>query len=399
MARSHQGPNLADTTFDERARGSNSGMGARRAPTRLLACCLALLGGCATDQRAGPAPGLSPTDARALVARLLPSGTPDREGWATDIHAAFASMDIAPTAQNICAVVAITEQESSFRADPPVAGLPAIARKEIDTQAERAGMPLLLVHTALELSSPDGRSYGKRIDAAKTEQELSVIFEDFIGMVPLGKTFLSGRNPVRTGGPMQVSIAYAEAHAAARPYPYPVAGTIRHEVFTRRGGMYFGIAHLLDYAASYDQPLYRYADFNAGHYASRNAAFQNAVSLASGIPLDLDGDLVRLDHDADVPGSTEVATRVLAKRLDLGAAAIRRDLERGATAEFERSTLYERVFALADRLEGRPLPRAMVPRIVLKSPKITRKLTTEWFAARVDERARRCLARHTPARG
>lgn len=169
-----------------------------------------------------------------------------------------------------------------------------------------------------------------------------------------------------------------------------MAGTIRHEVFTRRGGMYFGIAHLLDYAASYDQPLYRYADFNAGHYASRNAAFQNAVSLASGIPL---------DRDADVPGSTELATRVLVKRLDLGAAAIRRDLERGATAEFERSTLYERVFALADRLEGRPLPRAMVPRNVLKSPKITRKLTTEWFAARVDERARRCLARHTPARG
>jgi hypothetical protein len=35
----------------------------------------------------------------------------------------------------------------------------------------------------------------------------------------------------------------------------------------------------------------------------------------------------------------------------------------------------------------------VLPRIALASPKITRKLTTEWFARRVDERHQRCLAR------
>jgi hypothetical protein len=35
----------------------------------------------------------------------------------------------------------------------------------------------------------------------------------------------------------------------------------------------------------------------------------------------------------------------------------------------------------------------MLPRIKLQSPKITRPLTTEWFARRVDERHQRCLAR------
>jgi hypothetical protein len=51
------------------------------------------------------------------------------------------------------------------------------------------------------------------------------------------------------------------------------------------------------------------------------------------------------------------------------------------------------VFELADRNAGRALPHAVVPRIALKGPKITRPLTTEWFADRVDARHRRCVER------
>lgn len=362
----------------------------------MFACIV--LAGCASDPRIDRSVGPSPAERRAAIQQLLPSGLADRTGWATDIDVAFATLDIAPTPENVCAVVAVTEQESTFRADPPVPGLAAIAWREIDRQAERVGVPSLVVRAALHVSSPDGRSYSARIDAVRTERELSAIFEDLIGTVPLGRTFLAGRNPVRTGGPMQVSVGYAESHAAAKTYPYPVSGNIRHEVFTRRGGLYFGIAHLLDYEAPYDRPLYRFADFNAGHFASRNAAFQNAVGIATGIELELDGDLVRHDDDATRgPGSTERAVGTLAKRFDWSTSAIRRDLERGETRQFERTEVYRGVFALADRFNGRPLPRAVLPQIVLQSPKFTRKLTTEWFARRVDERLGRCLSRTTVA--
>ncbi len=358
----------------------------------------ATIAGCATTPEPPPAPvyaPASPAEARALIARVLPAAVTNRAGWATDIYAAMAAMDIPASADNICSVVAITDQESNFRVDPAIPGLAGIAWKEIDRQRERAGVPKLVLLAALMLPSPSGKSYSERIDSVKTEQQLSAIFEDFIGMVPLGKTFFADRNPVRTGGPMQVSVAFAETHAAAKPYPYPVAGSLRHEVFTRRGGMYFGIAHLLDYPASYASPIYRYADFNAGHYASRNAAFQSALSQASGIPLALDGDLLRFEQGqpAKEPGNTELATRVLAKRLDMSSSEIRRDLELGRRYEFEKTKLYVRVYALAEKRSGTALPRAVLPRIQLQSPKITRQLTTDWFANRVDERYKRCMGR------
>jgi len=363
----------------------------------LLAGIIAVLAGCAAPSpwRAPDSPALSAADARALVARLLPPNLSQRTGWAIDIYAAMSALDIAPTAENICAVVAVTEQESGFRVDPSVANLPALAWKEIERQRERAGIPKLVLHAALALPSTDGKSYSDRLDAARTELELSNVFEDFIGRVPLANSFLEDRNPVRTGGPMQVGVAFAKAHVNAKPYPYPMSGSLRHEVFTRRGGMYFGIAHLLDYPAAYDGYLYRFADYNAGRYASRNAAFQKAVTEVSGIPLDLDGDLVRFGEGqaGKDAGGTELAARVLSRSLDMSNAQIRRDLELGKSREFERSRLYTRVFALADKARGKPVPRAVMPQIRLQSSKFTRKLTTEWFASRVADRHRTCLAR------
>jgi len=355
-----------------------------RAPLQVLPAFAAmLLAGCISPPPREPP--VDPDVARAEMRARIPPAVANREGWALDMFAAFEALEVRPTARNICAVVAVIQQESGFQVDPAVPGLPAMARREIDERAARYHIPGALVTLALNTRSPDGRSYAERLREAKTEGALSEMFQDFIGAVPLGRQLFADLNPVRTGGPMQVSIAFAEAQVKTTNYPYPFTD-VRREVFTRRGGLYFGIAHLLDYPVSYDSMLYRFADFNAGHYASRNAAFQQAVSVLGKTRLAIDGDLLR--EGSNEPSQTELAVRKLG--LGLGERQIRRDLERGAEQDFEETQVYRQVFELAD--SRGPAPRALVPSIRLQSVKISRKLTTEWFARRVDERYRRCMS-------
>ncbi len=350
---------------------------------------IAPIAGCATQPVESP--GQDRAKVRARIMRVLPGSTDDRAGWARDITASFAAQQIEPSHGSLCAAIAVAGQESSFQSDPAVPGLGRIARAEIDRRAAEHHIPpcwcASLVRVALALHGPDGRSYTDRITNARTERGPSRAHEDFIGTVPLGKRLFGGANPVHTGGPMQVSVSFAEAYARGHDDPYPVDGSIRHGVFGRRGGLYSGIAHLLGHAADYPTPLYRFADDNAGFYASRHAAFQSAVTRASGIPLDRDGD--RVSHgDWSARSKTGLAVRTLAGRLDLGEDEIHRDLAKGETAAFADTRTYARVYALADRLQGRPLPRAMLPTSRLESPKITGKLTTAWFAQRVDSRYR-----------
>ncbi|MGL4716158.1 MAG: DUF1615 family protein, partial [Aeromonas sp.] len=114
-----------------------------------------------------------------------------------------------------------------------------------------------------------------------------------------------------------------------------------------------------------------------------------AVSRLSGKNLALDGDLIR--YDSDLPGNTELAVYTLASRVNMSKQAIRQSLRKGDSAEFAETDLYHRIFTLADQQAGKRQPRAILPGIQLKSPKITRNLTTAWFAKRVDDREQRCV--------
>ena len=106
----------------------------------LALAVLAVLGGCASEPAPGTAPAPRPEEVRAQIVSLLPPTLADRPGWAVDLYAALATLGIEPRPERICAVLAITEQESSYRADPTVPRLGQLAREEIDRRAERAGV-------------------------------------------------------------------------------------------------------------------------------------------------------------------------------------------------------------------------------------------------------------------
>ncbi len=340
---------------------------------------------------AEPATGLSDQQVYELVLKLLPDYLKDKEGWAADLQNPFHTLHITPNAQHFCSVIAIIEQESSFQVNPVIPGLPAIVRREIEQRRDKYRIPQTVIDWILSSTSYDGRSYQQRFNTLKTEKELSDLIEEIVAIVPAGKELFPNYNPIRTGGPMQVSVEFAESHARVRPYPYTINGSLRNEVFSRRGGIYFGSAILLDYPAPYDDMLYRFADFNAGRYSSRNAAFQMALSRLSGKPLAADGDLLRYKDGniAPEPSSTLNTLRGLSNTLQMSETDIQRDLRLEKHSTFSKTPLYVHLFALADRTGSQP--RVVLPEIDLKSPKIRRKLTTQWFANRVNGRYKGCL--------
>ena len=66
-----------------------------------------MLTACESDQP-------TPEDIRTQITNLIPATVKDRADWAADIQHAFAAMKIEATPENMCSVLAVTEQESTF---------------------------------------------------------------------------------------------------------------------------------------------------------------------------------------------------------------------------------------------------------------------------------------------
>lgn len=374
---------------------------------RLFSTVLALCG-LAHPALAGNAE-MSRAEVRAIAQRFIPAGT-DRAGWAADIHAALDANGIRPTRSNVCSVMAVIAQESTFTANPQVKGLGPMAEKQI--KAKLASLPVLPTAAAqgaelfLATKPTPEKSYLKMIRAAKTERDLDLVYRNLVFFLfrqfattrllntPAVARRIDAENPVATLGSMQVSAAYAISEVEktkGHRLGLSAMWKLRDELYTRKGGVSYGTRMLLGYRAGYGSRLYVFADYNAGRYASRNAAFQHMVAELSGRELARDGDL--LIYKGGTPKAEPSATEKALRSIDLGLEddVIRADLEMEKEDRFRNSMSYTRVAEAYAAKTGKPAPYAMLPQIMLKSPKIRHGMTTEGFAHAVMRRYERCM--------
>lgn len=385
---------------------------ARRSRRVLDSCAVALL---ATLGFSCAAPASAQSFTPPDVARLILNergGVRDAVGWGEDILAALADNKFPQTRENICSVIAVTSQESGFDANPSVPNLGALADKAV---REKLGKIPILGAKAYDMlgSMPDARnSFIKRVRAARTERDLDLAYRALVEY-GAGKSSLDGLlqwglldkwveeyNQISTVGSMQVSVAFAqnvERGEHWRPMTHGESNAVRDRLYTRAGGLYYGARQLLGYESGYDQKIYRFADYNAGRYSSRNAAFQAIIGKLSGHRVATDGDMLSYDKvgrvKADVT-NTETALRALVEhyRLGIDDAALRRDLVQEKSKDFTGTQTWRAVRDLYTRVTHKAPPFAQVPGIQLKSIKIKSKMTTAIFAQSVNRRYGKCMA-------
>ena len=272
---------------------------------------------------------MSRSEVRSLAGAIVPAGK-DAPGWAADIAGALKCNCIRASRSNLCSVMAVIGQESTFTANPEVAGLGRIAEQQI--KAKLAALPVLPgaaavgVEIFLAMKPTPEQSYLSMIRAAKTERDLDLVyrnitfflFREYATTRLLNAAAVAHRidaaNPVATLGSMQVSAAFTIAEvekARNRRLGLGAIWRLRDELYTRKGGVAYGTRMLLGYRAEYPSRLFVFADYNAGRYASRNAAFQHMVAELCGAELALDGDLMLYEAGKPKPeaSATEKALR------------------------------------------------------------------------------------------
>jgi hypothetical protein len=380
---------------------------------------LLVLAGCHSRELRGSEPEkeLPPRLTAAQVARLLPPGTEEPEGWGDDVLSALEAQRVFPSAEPVCEVLAVIEQESGFHANPVVKELPRIVRKRLDAYAGKLGVVgRKALEVLLEQRAPgQPLSFEARLRTVRTERDLDRLFRELLvayerqypavyTAADFASELFTSRgleelNPITTAGSMQVSVRFAVEHSQEHSKDERPEAEVREELYTRAGGVRYGTARLLGYEAAYAQPLYRFADYNAGAYSSRNAALQAQVSELMRLPLTKDGDLLLYDAQGE---PRDEDSRSLAALLafrarhvpELSERRVRRDVLLEKQARFEETDTWRAVKQTYERVLHKRPEYAQLPEVVIRSPKLSRERTTEWYARSVDQRFQRCMARY-----
>ena len=352
------------------------------------------------------------------IKRLVPTRTVHREAWAEDIYNIMDELKIERNKQNVCSIIAIVDQESNFVANPQVPGLGAKAVKEVNTRLEekftdklgdRFGKPIAQYFNNVLKNQPSvSNSYLKQMHQVKTEKDLDVLYRQIFDDMTkryhvslftntakfVGQDIAEKMNPITTLGSMQVQVRYAQDHLKQSMN----TNQLRDYLYTQYGGLYYGIHRLMMYDASYNKPIYRFADYNSGIYSSRNASFQKVLNQLTQQNLALDGDLLVYDKNEkplSQNSDTEIALLKLFSRnnIVLTPRKIRNDLEAEKEQSFESTDTYLTVQKLYKQKTGKSAPYAIMPQVVISGPKLSREYNTNWYATRVNGRYETCMHR------
>ena len=344
----------------------------------------------------------------AQIAKLIPKRVKNTKSWAADISAIYDDLKLPKDASSICTAIAVIDQESNFHANPAVPNLGNAALSAIDEKLEdKLGKNMASVfRTMLETRPTKDNNFIKQIKAVKTEKQLDELYQEIFDYFTstykvaalTNITKLSGQgidervNPITTLGSMQVHIDYARAHRRM----IMSDRDLRADLYTQYGGLYYGIHRLMVYQADYDKPLYRFADYNSGMYSSRNAAFQQRLVTLSGEKIDIDGDLLLYKDGSPLAkkSATEAAAIALLATAPtpVSERQIRNDFKKEKTQAFEQTVTYQTINKMFYDKMGRKAAYAIMPKVVISGPKLSRDYNTNWFATRVDQRYQTCMA-------
>ncbi len=374
--------------------------------------CVAALTGCA--RRNTRPVDLGPRVTVEEATRMVPPEVKEREGWAEDVLAALEAHRLYPSPEAVCSVLAVIEQESGFEANPAVPGLAKIVRQRMEEYGQKLGpvgppaIQALLSGKAAGYSS----TFAQRMDQVRTERDLDRLFRDMLeyyeteypktytavnlASMLFKSTRLEDLNPITTAGSMQVSVRFSAELAGDNEQ---ALARVREELYTRSGGVYYGTARLLGYEAAYDKPIYRFADYNAGFYASRNAALQDQVARLTGQKLVTDGDLLAYDKQGeplDVDSNSLKALLSFRQRFvpeDVSEWRLRRDVRLEKELKLEETDTWTAIKRVYREETGEEPAYAQLPTVSIRSPKIQGEKSTAWFARNVDRRFQKCLGR------
>lgn len=352
------------------------------------------------------------------IKQLLPPRINERSAWAKDIFDITEQLDIPQTKENICSIVAVADQESNFVADPQVAGLGEKAVKEVEDRLDEKFKDKLgdaiggtlagyFQEVLKNQPSPDN-NYLSQMRRVKTERQLDELYREIFSYMSkhyhvsaltgaaklVGQDFAEKLNPVTTLGSMQVHIGYAKEHKRQGGN----IAALRSDLYSRYGGLYYGIHRLMMYPADYNKAIYRFADYNSGMYSSRNAAFQSMLNALTNTKLDLDGDLLLYTKDGSIRSTISQSERELtsvfaSNNMLVTPRQIRTDLKKEKKKDFEDTATYRAVTKLYQEKMAKEPMYAIMPEVVISGPKLSRDYNTNWFATRVNGRYQSCMQR------